>query len=269
VTRGLPTALAGEPVRLHRVYRSSGALLRELSRAVNQERTVVRVQSGLPAGSRLVLSLSTPAVSQPIQVGGTVTACRPRRGGVSMSLRYDFDPDPHRSPLREALRDLRRVDRGRRREARVPLAVPAAAGALLRGLQATLHDASRAGARIELFGPRLPAVAPGDRLVLTLAGSREGARRPRRMVLEAMWTGPARRHGRERRQEVGGRFVALLPSLRERIGAILTFDDARPAFRLVGIERAEAPRARSRTRRARGRSRLAQGQVAGVRRSVR
>jgi hypothetical protein len=64
------------------------------------------------------------------------------------------------------------------------------------------------------------------------------------LVLEAMWTGPARRDGAQRRQEVGGRFVSLSTALRQRIGAILTFDDARPAFRLVRIDAAAARRDR-------------------------
>jgi hypothetical protein len=236
----LPVAFAAEPIRLRHTYRSAGALLRELSRAVNQDRTVVRAQSGLPAGSRLVLVLWTPVLSSPIEVHGTVTACRARPGGVSMVLRYDFDPEPHRSHLREALEALHRLDRGRRREARVPLAVPTDAGAVLRGLSATVRDASRAGARIELFGRRLPVVAAGDRVVLTLAGSRPGTRRPARLVLEAMWAGPANVVEGLHRQEVGGRFRSLSPSVRQRIGAILTFDDARPAFRLVRIERPSA-----------------------------
>jgi hypothetical protein len=244
MTGRLPVALAAEPIKLQHAYRSVAALLRELSRAVNQGHTEVRARSGLPAGSRLVLVLSTPALSKTIEVLGTVTACRPRRGGAVMTLRYDFDPEPHRSPLGEALDELRRRNRGPRREERVPLAVPTEAGALLRGLSATVSDASRAGARIELFGPRLPEVTAGDRVVLTLAGSRRGTRRPVRLVLEAMWTGPARRAGGQRRQEVGGRFVSLSPALRQRIGAILTFDDARPAFRLVRIERAGRPRSR-------------------------
>jgi hypothetical protein len=60
-------------------------------------------------------------------------------------------------------------------------------------------------------------------------------------VLEAMWTGALRRSGRERRQEVGGRFVGLSPALEQRIGAILRFDDARPALRLVRIDRKAGP----------------------------
>jgi hypothetical protein len=80
-------------------------------------------------------------------------------------------------------------------------------------------------------------VASGDRLVMTLAGSRPGSRRPVRLVLVAMWVGEQHRSGRERRQEVGGRFLGASPALQKRILAILRFDDARPALRLVRIQR--------------------------------
>ena len=185
--------------------------------------------------------MTTDALSAPIEVQGVVTACRPRAGRMAMTLRYDFDPEPHRSRLREALAELRRETRKPRREPRVPLALPADAAALLRGLSATVSDASRAGARLELVGERLPAVASGDRLVMTLAGSRPGSRRPARLLLEAMWVGAQRRSRRQRRQEVGGRFVGLSPALARRIVAILRFDDARPALRLIRIERPAQP----------------------------
>jgi hypothetical protein len=242
------------PIRLVAVYRSVGSLLRELSRALNQGQTLLKADSGLPAGTHLVLVMTTHALSAPIEVQGVVTDCRPRGRKMAMTLRYDFDPEPHRSRLREALAEIRRENRRPRREPRVPLALRAEAAALLRGLSATVSDASRAGARLELVGERLPAVASGDRLTLTLAGSRPGSRRPARLVLEAIWVGPHRRSGRTRRQEVGGRCVSLSPSLRERILAILRFDDARPALRLVGLERLErlSPRAAgSRSRSAR------------------
>ena len=103
---------------------------------------------------------------------------------------------------------------------------------------ATLQNASSAGARLELVGRRLPEVGYGDRLVMRIAGSRRGTRRPARLVLEALWVGRQRRAGGVRRQEVGGRFIALSPTLRDRIGAILRFDDARPALQLVKIEKA-------------------------------
>ena len=225
------------PIRLVAVYRTVGALLRELSRALNQGQTLLKADSGLPAGTHLVLVMTTESLSAPIEVQGLVTDCRPRGRKMAMTLRYAFDPEPHRSRLREALAALRRETREPRREPRVPLALRTDAAALLRGLSATVSDASRAGARFELVGERLPAVASGDRLVMTLAGSRAGSRRPARLLLEAMWVGAQRRSGRERRQEVGGRFVGLSPALKQRIVAILRFDDARPALRLTRIER--------------------------------
>jgi hypothetical protein len=225
------------PIRLLAVYRSAAALLRELSRALSQGQTLLRADSGLPAGTRVVLLMTTKAVSAPIEVEGVVTACRPRGRRMAMTLRYDFDPEPHRSRLREAMAELRRKTRRPRREPRVPLALRTEAAALLRGLSATVSDASRAGARLELVGRRLPAVASGDRLVMKLAGSRPGSRRPVRLVLEAMWVGSQRWSGRERRQEVGGRFVGVSPALKRRIVAILRFDDARPGLRLVRVQR--------------------------------
>ena len=144
------------PIRLLAVYRSAASLLRELSRALNQGQTLLKADTGLPAGTRLVLVMTTAALSAPIEVQGTVTACRPAAGRLAMTLRYDFDPEPHRSRLREALAELRRETRKPRREPRVPLALRADAAALLRGLSATVSDASRAGARLELVG-RAPA----------------------------------------------------------------------------------------------------------------
>jgi hypothetical protein len=225
------------PIRLLAAYRSAGSLLRELSRALNQGQTLLKADSGLPAGTRLTLVMTASSLSAPIEVQGVVTGCRPRGRKMAMTLRYDFDPEPHRSRLREAMGELRRQTREPRGELRVPLALRTDAAALLRGLSATISDASRAGARLELVGRSLPAVGSGDRLLMTLAGSRPGSRRPVRLVLEAMWVGEQHRSGRERRQEVGGRFLGVSPILKRRIVAILSFDDARPALRLVRIER--------------------------------
>jgi hypothetical protein len=232
------------PLRLHAYYRSAGTLLRELSRALNQGQTRLTADSGLPAGTRLVLVMSTRALTAPIAVQGVVTACRPHGPKMAMTLRYDFDPGPYRLRLKEAMAELRRQTRRPRRQPRVPLALRTDAAALLRGLGATMSDASRLGARLELVGPRLPVVASGDRLVMTLAGSRPGSRRPARLVLEAIWVGPRRQAGRARRQEVGGRFVGLSATLRRRIGAVLRFDDARPALDLLRIERPAPKRGR-------------------------
>jgi len=245
----LPTALsAPRPIRLLAAYHSAESLLRELSRAVNQGQTLLKADSGLPAGTQLVLVMTTGALSAPIEVQGVVTDCRPRGRRMAMTLRYDFDPEPHRSRLREAMTELRHETRRPRREPRVPLALHADATALLRGLSATVSNASRAGARLELVGPRLPVVAAGDRLVMTLAGGRTGSRRAVRLVLKAMWVGTQRRSGRVRRQEVGGRFLRLSPTLRQRILAILRFDDTRPALHLTSVERVDVPDTRGRRR---------------------
>jgi hypothetical protein len=143
----IPVAPASAgPIRLLAVYRTAATLLRELSRALNQGQTLLKADTGLPAGTHLVLVMTTDALSAPIEVQGVVTACRPRAGRMAMTLRYDFDPEPHRSRLREALAELRRETRRPRREPRVPLALRADAAALLRGLSATVSDASRAGA---------------------------------------------------------------------------------------------------------------------------
>lgn len=227
-------AVAG-PIRLIAAYRTADSLLRELSRALSQGQTLLKADSGLPAGTRLVMVMSTPSLSAPIEVEGTVTHCRPQGRQMAMRLRYDFDARPQRRRLSEAMAELRRDTRRPRREPRVPLALPTDARAILRGLSATVHNASRAGARLELVGRRLPAVTSGDRLVMRLAGSHKGTRRPVRLVLEAMWVGQQRRAGGVRRQEVGGRFVGLSATVRARIGAILRFDDARPELRLQRI----------------------------------
>jgi hypothetical protein len=67
------------------------------------------------------------------------------------------------------------------------------------------------------------------------------------LVLEALWVGRQRRARGLKRQEVGGRFVSLSPTLRARIGAILRFDDARPALELVAIEASVGRRRKPRT----------------------
>lgn len=227
----------GAPVRLHTAFGSAAVLLRELSRALNEGGTLVRTGSGFPSGTRVVLVLSAVGLSAPVVLDGVVTGRRRRGAGIVMRVRYDLDARHQRRKLAGAMAELRRQTR-RRREARVPLALPAEADALLRGLRARLNDASRGGARLELFGPRLPAVAVGDRVVMRLAGSLPGRRRPAAIALRVMWVGPVHAVGRVRRQEVGGLFVGLSPGLRNRIGAILHFDDVRPALRLERVEKA-------------------------------
>ncbi len=100
-------ATAG-PIRLVAAYRSAASLLRELSRALSQGQTMLKADTGLPVGTHLVLVMTTPTLSAPIEVQGTVTGCRPRGRRMAMTLRYDFDPEPHRGRMREALAELRR-----------------------------------------------------------------------------------------------------------------------------------------------------------------
>jgi hypothetical protein len=220
----------GDPgvIRIRAVYRSAGALLRELSRALGRGHTVLKADSGLPVGTRLELVLVAEALRQPIEVSGTITASRLRGTRYAIGLRYDFDPGPNRARLAEAVAALRRETRRPRREPRVPLAL----GVDAHGLESTLVNASRGGGRLELSGKQLPALAMGTRILLTLAGSRPGTRAARRLVFEVRWTGAVAREGRRRRIVVGGRFLDLSPALRERIQAILRFDDFRPRIRI-------------------------------------
>ena len=94
-------------VRLHAWYRTAGSLLRELSRAVNQGRTLLRADSGLPVGTHLVLVMATDSLSAPLEVQGTVTSCELKGTRHEMALRYDFDAGAQRPLLDEALAQLR------------------------------------------------------------------------------------------------------------------------------------------------------------------
>lgn len=230
----------GDPgvIRIRAVYRSAGALLRELSRALGRGHTVLKADSGLPVGTRLELVLVAEALRQPIEVSGTITASRLRGARYAIGLRYDFDPGPHRARIAQAVAALRRETRQPRREPRVPLAL----GVDGHGLESTLVNASRGGGQLELAGAKLPALEIGSRILFTLAGSRPGTRAPRRLVFEVRWTGAVLREGRRRRTLVGGRFLALSPALRERIQAILRFHDFRPRIRILQVRAPVAPR---------------------------
>jgi PilZ domain len=227
--------LVAPAVRLHAWYGSAAALLRELSRALNQGRTILRTDSGLPVGSHVVLVMSAACLSGPIEVQGTVTSWRGRGRRHEMALRYDFDPGPQRGRLAEAMAELRRLNRGPRREPRVPLALSADAAALAPGAEVTVVELSRAGARLRISGPPWPRLEAGSRLAIRIAGRRRGARTALRLTLELRWVGPTRRvrHGRAR--EVGGRFASLTPALRRRLAAVLRFDEARPHLTLGPI----------------------------------
>ena len=146
---------AAGPIRLFAAYRSAESLLRELSRAISQGQTLLKADSGLPAGTRLVMVMSTPSLSAPIEVHGTVTHCRPQGQKMAMRLRYHFDAAPQRRRLREAMAELQpRHARAAPEAPRAPLALHTEAKALVRGLSATVHNASRTGARLELVGRR-------------------------------------------------------------------------------------------------------------------
>jgi hypothetical protein len=243
--RSLPRLAAPGPIRIRAWFRSAGSLLRELSRALNRGRSTIRAESGLPVGTRLALMLGTEALSEPIEVSGTVTGWRHRGGRHEMSLRYDFDPAPQRARLAQAMAELKRGTLRPRRELRVPLALRVEA----EGLEAATSNVSRAGCRLELSGPRLPALAPGSRLELALSGDAPGARRAVRLTLEMRWTEAAPGPGRLRRLRVGGRFLALDLATRRRLRAILGFDDLRPRIRIVRVT--GGPGAERRARKAR------------------
>jgi len=216
------------PIRLRAVYRGPESLLRELSRAVNRGHTTLRADSGLPVGTRLVVVMVAEPLPEPVEVSGTITRCERRAARYVIGLRYDFEAASHRARLAEAVRALRRGTRRPRREARVPLALRVDA----RGLEAELGNVSRGGCRLELTGARLPPLAPGSRVQLSLSGSRPGTRRALRVEFEVRWAGPAEGRGRRRRVVAGGRFVDLSPGVRERLRAILAFRDFRPRIRI-------------------------------------
>jgi hypothetical protein len=228
-------------LRLHAWYGSAASLLRELSRALNQGQTLLRTDSGLPVGTHLVLVMSTDCLTRPIEVQGTVTSWTVCGGRHEMRLRYDFDPRPQRGRLAEALAALRTQTRRPRRTTRVPLGLSAESETLARGLEVTVIDASRDGARLRVAGERLPAIAPGSCLVMRHRGTRPGMRRPLRMVLEVRWVGAPRRSRGRSAQVVGGRFVAPGDSLRRRLRALLRFEEARPHVSLLALEPPRTP----------------------------
>jgi hypothetical protein len=231
-----PVLTAPSPIRLHAWYRSAGALLRELSRALNQGQTLLRADSGLPVGTHLVLVMSTDCLSAPIEVQGTVTSWKVDGARHEMTLRYDFDPGLQRDRLDEALAGLRAQTRRPRRTTRVPLTLSTDAAPLASGLEVTVEDVSRVGARLRVAGNQLPAIAEGSRLVMRHQGHQAGMRRPLRLVFEVRWTGLRRKSGGQSTQVVGGRFVDPSESVRTRLRALSRFEEARPRVTLVALE---------------------------------
>jgi hypothetical protein len=223
-------------VRLHAWYGSAGALLRELSRALNQGQTLLRADSGLPVGTHLVLVMAAECLSKPLEVQGTVTSWSIQRRRHEMTLRYDFDSGAQRAGLNEALAELRRLTRRPRRAARVPLTLATDAASLASGLEVTVIDASASGARLRIAGKTLPVVKEGSRLVLRHQGQGPGTRRPLRLELEARWVGPARRARGGSARIVGGRFTRVSDAMKKRLRALLRFDEVRPRVSLTAIE---------------------------------
>jgi PilZ domain-containing protein len=234
-------------IRLTAYYKTAGALLRELSRAVNQGRTRLSAESGLPVGTRLTLALTTAALPKPIEVVGTVTSRRARGALFEMVLRYDFEPERFRTLLAQTIAVLEREDPPRkpRTEARIPVALEVAAGGLARTVRTTVQNFSREGCRLELRAPRLPRLQAGDRLEMTISGGRAGSRRPMRIALELRWAGREQKSGKGKRLVVGGRFLNLTRTSRERIAAIVRFEDVRPTIRIRHVVPAR-PAARGR-----------------------
>ncbi len=234
------------PIRLRAYYRTASTLLRELSRALNRGRTLLRAESGLAVGTRLALVMVTDSLKAPIEVSGTVTAWRRRGARHEMAVRYDFDPAPFRPRLAQAMAELRRDTRPPRLAARLPLALHVDAVPLARTLRAAIENLSRAGCRLELRGPRLPRLAVGSRLDMTLSGGRRGSRSPRRLLLDLRWMGRWRPAPGGGRVVVGGRFVAPSAAARECIRTILRFDDLRPRIRIRAILPPESTKSRPR-----------------------
>jgi len=237
----LSLPLLEKPITIHltAVYKTAGALLRELSRAVNRGATTLRTESGLPVGTRFTLALMTDALRQPIEVSGVVTSSVKRRRLFEMKLRYDFDPGQSRQLLDSVLALVRREEPSvqPRKEARVPLTL-AVVGPGLRGAEGLIENLSPRGCRLALRGARRPSLRIGDRLRLGLS-AREGSRARRaNLSLEVRWVRPGRSRGS---QSVGAAFVGLTPSARARLASLLELRDFRPDLRL---ETAPRPRAR-------------------------
>ncbi len=225
---------AKEPVliRVRAYYQTAGALLRELSRALNKGRSVIRAESGLPVASRLAIVMQTAALRSPIEVTGTVTAARRRGAYHELVVRYDFDFLRFRSLLGEAVAAFKKENPTRwpRVDARIPVALSVDAAALAKGVSATVDNFSRAGCRLELQGGRFPRIEPGSRLEMTLSGRR--ARRTVALVLDVRWVAVIKALDKDPCMVVGGRFLEVHPQARERIAAILAFKEHRPRLRI-------------------------------------
>jgi hypothetical protein len=236
-SRPLPLPLLEKPITIHltAVYKTAGALLRELSRAVNRGATKLRAESGLPVGTRFTLALVTNALRAPIEVQGVVTSSVKQKRLFEMLLRYDFDPAESRRLLDSVLALVRREEPTLRprRDARVPLAL-GLLGPALRGAEGTLENLSPRGCRLALRGARLPALRAGERLRLRLSGPERGRRREVALDLEIRWVRTGKGGG-ARRLTLGAAFGEMSAEARKRLTAILKLRDFRPQIRLEKV----------------------------------
>lgn len=220
-------------IRLPVFYRTAGALLRELSRAVSRGQTRIRAESGLPSGTRITLALGTAQSRHPVEVTGIITSLRRRARLFEMALRYDFEPERQQGSLDRMIARLRREDSPRRRaDTRVPLAIGVDARAFP-GLSVSVQNLSRTGCRLELRGRRLPKVVAGSRISMSLRSGRPP--RSLRLLLDVRWVGDQRREGKGRSTVIGGRFTGLDEALRARLADVLRFRECRPSIRMVKI----------------------------------
>jgi len=166
-----------------------------------------------------------------------------------MTLRYDFDAASQRAGLKEALAELRRETRRPRRLPRVPLTLATNAAPLSPDLEVTVTDASPRGARLRMTGPNLPELEEGSRLVLRHQGERPGTRRPLRVELEARWVEPKRTSRGSSSVVVGGRFTRMSDAMKQRLRALLRFEETRPRVSLVGLRPPAVAKTRRRSRR--------------------
>jgi hypothetical protein len=235
--RPLPLPLLEKPITIHltAVYKTAGALLRELSRAVNRGATKLRAESGLPVGTRFTLNLVTEALRAPIEVEGVVTSSVKQKRLFEMLLRYDFDPAQSRRLLDSVLALVRREEPSvrPRTEARVPLAL-SVLGPGLRGAEATLENLSRSGCRLALRGARLPALRAGDLLRLRLSGRGRGGKAEATLDLETRWV-RASGGGKAKRLTLGASFRGLSSKARERLEAVLKLREFRPTIRFERV----------------------------------
>lgn len=239
-----PVPPLDKPITIHltAVYETAGALLRELSRAVNRGATKLRSESGLPVGTRFTLGLVTGALPKPVEVAGVVTSSVRQGRAFQMLLRYDFDPGQSRRLLDSVLALARREapPRGDRRETRVPLTLEVEAGGI-RGATTEVLNLSPRGCRLELRGARIPALLAGERLRLSV--SDRGRGRKVDMDLEVKWVRGSRR---ERKLLVGAAFVGLTKAARARLLEILKLQDLRPRLRVQRVPaKARRPRGRA------------------------